>query len=187
MLLWVLPGPDRPLNAVREPIEIWSRRGGLSESSMSMSSQGYSPSMESTNPSMNSGASGSMHGGSVHGPYHGGLLGIAHGGNANGDKNNFNFSKAPGVDGIAVSTAGLDLSASVTMTTSPQQLPSTTLPFHQPLLPPQVSIICSLSARSNKQKSFVVFFSSLIDLYVYYICKWVQGVFLRAVSSSQSS
>jgi hypothetical protein len=136
---------------------------------------------------MNSGASGSMHGGSVHGPYHGGLLGIAHGGNANGDKNNFNFSKAPGVDGIAVSTAGLDLSASVTMTTSPQQLPSTTLPFHQPLLPPQVSIICSLSARSNKQKSFVVFFSSLIDLYVYYICKWVQGVFLRAVSSSQSS
>ena len=173
---------------MREPIEIWSRRGGLSESSMSMSSQGYSPSMESTNPSMNSGASGSMHGGSVHGPYHGGLLGIAHGGNANGDKNNFNFSKAPGVDGIAVSTAGLDLSASVTMT-SPQQLPSTTVPFPQPLLPPQVSIICSLSARSNKLKSFLSFFSSLLDLYVSYISKWVQGAFLsvflslRAVSS----
>lgn len=138
---------DAPSNSARAPIGIWVQRGSaLSRSSMS---QGFSGSMDTTNPSMVSDASGT-----VHGPYRGGILGTSQGGNQLGDGRNLNASGNPGVGGLADSTAELDLNPRAPETTM-QPTPSS-LPFHQPLIPPQVLVPLSMQKDihlSNKSRN----------------------------------
>lgn len=93
-------------------------------------SQGFSTSVDNTNPSMVSDTSGT-----VHGPYRGGFLSASLGGN----RSNFNASTTTGVGSLAESTAGLDLNP-VATDTSPLQPTPSSLPFHQPFIPPQVVI-----------------------------------------------
>lgn len=99
---------------------------------------GFSASMDTTNVSV---ASDTV-GGTVHGPYRGGLQSGSPGGSHHGDNRiNFSLPKAPGVGSLADSTAGLDLNPRAQPETSPlhQPTPSMSLPFHQPYIPPQVT------------------------------------------------
>lgn len=92
-------------------------------------SQGFSTSMDATNISV---ASDSV-GGTVHGPYRGGLFSGSPGSTLHG------LPKAPGVSNLAESTAGLELNPKSTES-SPLQQPPSSLPFHHPFIPPQVHI-----------------------------------------------
>jgi hypothetical protein len=126
-----VPGSDAPSNTARPPIGIWAQRGsGLSKSSMSVTSQGFTASMDTTSVSVATDSPG----GTVHGPYRGGLLSGSPGGSHHGDRSSFGLSKTPGVGSLADSTAGLDLNPRVS---EPSPTPSS-LPFHQPFIPPQV-------------------------------------------------
>lgn len=133
-------GSDAPSHTGRAPIGIWAQRGSaLSRSSMS---QGFSTSVDNTNPSMVSDTSGT-----VHGPYRGGFLSASLGGN----RSNFNASTTTGVGSLAESTAGLDLNP-VATDTSPLQPTPSSLPFHQPFIPPQVLV--PLSMQKDMHGSF---------------------------------
>jgi len=91
--------------------------------------------MDTTNASV---ASDSV-GGTVHGPYRGGLLSGSPGGSHHSDRMNFSLSNAPGVGSLADSTAGLDLNPRVPEPSPLQQPTTSSLPFHQPFIPPQVT------------------------------------------------
>lgn len=109
---------------------------------MSGTSQGLTASMETTNVSIATDSPG----GTVHGPYRGGLLSTSPGGSHHGDRSSgFSLPKAPGVGNLADSTAGLDLNPRAS---EPSQTPSS-LPF-SPFIPPQVtSKECSVLYTSH--------------------------------------
>ncbi|KAG0582966.1 hypothetical protein KC19_3G097900 [Ceratodon purpureus] len=147
----VVSGSDAPSNTARPPLAIWAQRGsGLSKSSMSVTSQGFTASMDTTNVSIATDSPG----GTVHGPYRGGLLSASPGGSQHGDRNGFTLPKAPGVGNLADSTAGLDLNPS--RVSEPSPTPSS-LPFHQPFIPPQVLVPLSMQkdmhGSNNKSKN----------------------------------
>lgn len=146
----VVSGSDAPSNTARPPIGIWAQRGsGLSKSSMSVTSQGFTASMDTTSVSVATDSPG----GTVHGPYRGGLLSGSPGGSHHGDRSSFGLSKTPGVGSLADSTAGLDLNPRVS---EPSPTPSS-LPFHQPFIPPQVLVPLSMQkdmhGPNNKSKN----------------------------------
>lgn len=113
-----------------------------------MSSLGYSASKDSTHHSITSETSGSMHG-----PFSGNLLNVSQPGTSSGaDMSNYSFSGPPGLEGIAVSTAGLDPSTIGLARTS--SVPPQSAPFHQPHIPPQVSTSFFVSRIKVREKVF---------------------------------